>query len=288
MSPPSDYPPPPPDPRRPPVPYHAGTSLTIQSHLPPDPLGPGYFTGPPARNRFLGLKFWNDNRWNQTEWCLQEHPLIETPPPSPVKAHTLHILSEVAVKDGRGPQVVRCYLDDCENTTYIAKIFDPLYYKYPGDASWCADHDYSLESSAYEEIKDSGNDGKYTPTYFGSFSFSLPLLDTPQSTGLTCTARMVLIEDIPGVSLQTLIKEYIYCQIPPRLRLDIMAEVIEMECRLYFIGVKQGDLAPRKVMLTMDPSDYTRPPSRIVLLDFAYSSVMTWSHFRVFGPQIPK
>ncbi|VUC36977.1 unnamed protein product [Clonostachys rosea] len=261
MAPPLGSLPTPPDPRRPPLPYHSGTSFTIRPHRPPVPFGAGYFTEPPARERFTSLEFWAEMKSPQTDWCLREHPLIETSP-TDGQPHVFHILSQIVCRDGRGPQV----------------IFDPMYYQYPGDATWSADHDYSLESSAYTEIQNSGLDGKFTPRYYGSFTFTLPLLDTPKSSGLTYPARMVLMEDIPGVSMETLMMNELFLKIPLELRLDITAQILEIDCRLRFIGVMQNDLAPRNVMLEMDAGDWATPPSRTVLLDFSYSHVITWKN----------
>ncbi|CAG9986383.1 unnamed protein product [Clonostachys byssicola] len=277
MAPPLGSLPTPPDPRRPPLPYHSGASFTIRPHQPPVPFGAGYFTEPPARERFTSLDFWAGVKSPQTDWCLRERPLIETPP-ADGQPHVFHILSQIVCRDGRGPQVVRCYLDECRAKTYVAKIFDPLYYQYPGDVTWSADHDYSLESSAYTEIQNSSLDGQFTPRYHGSFTFTLPLLDTPQSTGLTYPARLVLMEDVQGVSMETLMTNDLYLKIPLALRLDITAQILETDCRLRFIGVMQNDLAPRNVMLSMDPDDLASPPSRTVLLDFSYSHVVTWKN----------
>ncbi|KAF7548840.1 hypothetical protein G7Z17_g6798 [Cylindrodendrum hubeiense] len=170
---------PPPDPYRPGFPYHRGLDLAIQRHNAPPPFGPGYIGGsereeshtPPMREV------------TQSEWCLQ-HPPEESPSSHPdTTLHTLHVVDEVACKDGHGAQVVRCYLDEDENQVYVAKIYDALYYSFsyysaPVDVTWVADQDYRRETAAYEDLQQAGVDGLLTPKYYGSWTSDIALLDS--------------------------------------------------------------------------------------------------------------
>ncbi|KAL2885059.1 Protein kinase-like domain protein [Ceratocystis lukuohia] len=165
------------------------------------------------------LAEWTDlDGKTQTEWCSQ-HPVIDTPPHPDKTIHHLHVLEEVACRDGRGAQVLRCSLDDSsDDTTYIAKIYDPLYYSYVDsydDPTWRADRDYSSEAAAYEELKRVGVDGSLAPKYYGSWTFDM----IPDS-----------------VTMQFIVEGGFRGSMSPQHRLDILAKAFEVNSKIDFHG----------------------------------------------------
>lgn len=210
------------------------------SFIHPHPLGQEIFSE--YGNSGDGGEFVMPGNKTQSEWCL-ENVLIDLAPLKNQQVHSLYVLDDVSCNQGRA-QVVRCYLDGDEKQTYVAKIFDPVYMRYPSDVTYAVDRDLTNESWAYDEICDCGLDGKYTPKYHGSFEFSLPLLNPPGTPGQSYNGRLILLEDVPGVSMQDLIDDDTIWKIPPQLRLDILASALEIDCHLRFIGIIHQDLAP--------------------------------------------
>ena len=200
-----------PDPCRPDFPYHRGLNLSIRPHRPPPPFGiTGYCKGPerqespPAALRLS----------THSDWCLQ-HPPADTSTDSNSSGHQLHVIDEIACEDGRGPQLIRCHLDENDDQIYAAKIFDPLCYSYyppdgdfgdPTDVTWLADQDYSRECAAYEDLSKAGVDGILVPKYYGSWTFNMALLH-PQHVR---PVRMILVEWIPGCNLSLKAKNCIF------------------------------------------------------------------------------
>ncbi|KAH7019784.1 hypothetical protein EDB80DRAFT_601269, partial [Ilyonectria destructans] len=255
---------PPRDPRRPEFPYHRGLDLSIRRHVPPPPFGVGYIQGqerqesPPQPIREV----------TQSEWCLQ-HPPADAAPHPDTTSHNLHILDEIACGDGRGSQVVRCWLDQ-EDQVYVAKIYDPLYYSYtdagtPVDVTWLADLHYSRESAAYEDLKEAKVDGQLVPNYHGSWTFDLALLDSE-----TRPVRMILIGWIQGVDMYSLVQKEQVTSFPPQQRLDILARAMEIETKLAFYGVHHRDFSPRNIML-VGPFETQVP--QVFLIDLNHSVV---------------
>ncbi|KAL2890653.1 hypothetical protein HOO65_010011 [Ceratocystis lukuohia] len=222
------------DPTKPEIPYHCGASLSIRAHTPPPPFGNGYYRDVAPRP----LAEWTDlDGKTQTEWCCQ-HPVIDTPPHPDKTIHHLHVLEEVACRDGRGAQVLRCSLDDSsDDTTYIAKIYDPLYYSYVescDDPTWRADQDYSSEAAAYEELKKAGVDGSLAPKYYGSWTFEMVHPETPKATR---SVRMILMEWIPdSVTMQSIVEGGFRGRMSPQHRLDILTKALEVNSKIDFHG----------------------------------------------------
>ncbi|KAL2887649.1 Protein kinase-like domain protein [Ceratocystis lukuohia] len=259
------------DPTKPEIPYHCGTSLSIRAHTPPPPFGSGYRRDVAPRP----IAKWTDvDGKTQTEWCSQ-HPVIDTPPHPDETIHHLLVLEEVACRDGRGAQVLRCSLDDSsDDTTYIAKIYDPLYYTYVDsydDPTWRADRDYSSEAAAYEELKKAGVDGSLTPKYYGSWTFDMVHPETPQATR---SVRMILMEWIPdSVTMHYIVEGGFRGRMSPQHRLDILAKALEVNSKIEFYGVRHLDFAPRNVLL-VGPDVFSCMP-RVILFDFNRSSVFS-------------
>ncbi|KAH6974732.1 hypothetical protein EDB80DRAFT_659097 [Ilyonectria destructans] len=253
---------PPPDPRRPKFPYRHGLDLSIRRHIPPPPYGFGYVKGterqqspsPPIREV------------TQSEWCVR-HPPADSPYPHPDPTlHSLRVLDEIACKDGRGSQIVRCCLDDYESQVYVAKIYDALYYSFtysgtPVDVTWRADMDYRCEAASYEDLQKAEVDGLLVPKYYGSWTFDVPLF----GSDIVRPVRMVLMEWIQGITMYSLVEEGQTTRIPPQQRLNILAGAMEVYCKLIFHGVNHRDFAPRNIVLVGSNIEAHLP--RVLLID---------------------
>ncbi|KAH7324519.1 hypothetical protein B0I35DRAFT_388341 [Stachybotrys elegans] len=222
-------------------PYHPERRLTIRTHVPPEPFGPGHYKEDAPRPMVPAPKYKTN-----LEWCLQNPP-VETPPPEDLIVYTLCIVGEVACKPGRKVQLVSCYIEGAKDNLYIAKIYDALYCESGGeDITWWSDLRYAREASAYQDLGDADLDGKYTPKYFGSWTFDLP---APQQRNPTRPVRMIIIEYIPGPSICEILDGDLASRIPREGRLGVMAEIAEMWVQLKKAGVQHDDMAPRNVML---------------------------------------
>ncbi|KAK5998741.1 hypothetical protein PT974_01123 [Cladobotryum mycophilum] len=271
------------DPTRPAFPYNKNTCLSIRNHVPPQPYGIGYRmdSWPKQADRFEIIKS------THTEWCLQ-HPLAETPPHQEQTTHKLFIIDGIACTDGRGPQLVRCRLDAQDRgQIYVAKIYDALYYPFrnkhnglPVDVTWKADHDYGREAAAYEELARGRVDGKFTPKYYGSWTFDTML------AGAVRPVRLILMEWIQGISMYSLLEEGKTHLFLPEERLEIFAQALEVECRIAWYNVFQEDFAPRNVML-VGFNDKDRTYERILLIDFNECNVVTKENSKGYGQPTP-
>lgn len=264
----------PPDPRLPrQFPYRIGQTLTIRRHVPPPPFGKKYQE---TLTRLL------TERWKQpfrtdthTDWCLRFPPQesTELPPHQDTSTHTLHVVGEIVARPGHRAQLLRCRFDDDPvegGGLYVAKIFDAAYYSpthYDGDVTYTADRDYSCEAAAYECLCEAGVNGRYTPKYYGSWTFDMPV---PPAT--TRAVRVILMEYIPGTSMYThLITERVDA-IPIPHRLDLMAETMESICQIQFHGITHMDFEPRNVVVLdakLDPpkQNGAKPKEEAVAVD---------------------
>jgi hypothetical protein len=101
--------------------------LSIQPHTPPRPFGTAYEESAYPREHAEREELWNETA---SAWCLSR-PVVETPlHPEADKTRTIRITEQLACKDGRGVQVVRCVLDNDYSQDYVAKIYNPLYYSF--------------------------------------------------------------------------------------------------------------------------------------------------------------
>lgn len=256
----------PPDPRRPPIPYVAGFETLVKPHTPPQPFGPqnskrGEGRRPARYEQMEGV--------THSEWCLT-HPPENTPVPDNVPARSLRLLKQLSCERCTGAKVFSCVVDGNEHQTLVAKIYDPLYYAYVEDVAWQADMDYSVEAGAYEDIRDAGLDGKYTPKYYGSWAIQVSFSTSPPIKRTVC---LVLMEHLKGFTMESLIQTNLKSRIPPIQRLDIMGRILEIDQKLKFAGVRHADLEPRNIMLVNLDLDQYKPP-RIVLFDFNIASCL--------------
>lgn len=277
------------DPDKPDLPYLPGLQLIIRRHVPLPPFGLHYTEEAPARSED---NLWERSQTKLTDWALRNPPSNTSPPHPDASMHGLEVLEAIACKDGRGAQLVRCHLDENPNSICVAKIYDPFYYSYlspysgPLDVTWKADYDFSHEAAAYEVLSDEKVDGQLVPKYYGSWTFDLPvpveLRTTSGSTSPTRPVRMILMESVPGVSIDTLLEdERKYKSIPVALRLAILAKAMETVCRLEHHGVRHNDFAPRNVIVShtdMDSWETQLPAVR--LIDFGVAHVTRSPYYK--------
>ena len=248
-----------PDPDKPDLPYRPGLRLSIRRHVPIPPFGHCYSTEQPVRYECDKQESYY---MKLTDWALFYPPSTSPPHPDPAVVG-LQIIDEIACKDGRGAQVVRCRLDTEPERILVAKIYDAFYYSYvshqggPADVTSKADLDYSHEAAAYEALRDANVDGQVVLKYYGSWTFDVPVpealraLDTPYPIDPTRPVRMVLMEWIDGISLEKLeVDDKAAKTIAPEIRLEILAKAMENMCVIKSIGVKHNDFASRNVVVS--------------------------------------
>ncbi|KAK7212590.1 hypothetical protein V2G26_019768 [Clonostachys chloroleuca] len=246
---------------RPEVPYQKGLVLQVRAHMPFVPFGnPGYAAPFESRGEEPA------SAHGQADWCM-EHPYPETEPHPDQSVFNLHLLDPVAVRDGRGAQLLRCEWEGQESRgkPLVAKIFDPMYYardEIGEDVTWVAASDYSCEAAAYEDLQAAGVDGVMTPKYYGSWTFDLPIAE-----GETRQVHMVIIEWIDAPTMLSYCEERRVHHIPPQRRLDILAQVFETRAKLTFYGAESLDLALRNVLIQGDLENDPTPP-RVIFIDF--------------------
>lgn len=203
----------------------------------------------------------------------------------------MEIIEQIACEDGRGAQLVRCILDGNRDQTFVAKIFDPLYYNFvsketgfPADVTYSADHDYSREAGAYQQLQKAGVDGELVPKYFGSWTFDMDLYGEPE---VRRPVRMILLEWVPGHSMRQVLKSPDFARMSPQHRLDILGAAMEAYCLVDFHGVEHGDFAPRNVLLVGSDVDIQMP--KVMLIDFNYATIYTDPNSRrkSFGTELP-
>jgi hypothetical protein len=287
---------PPEDPERPALPYASALTVTITEHVPPRPFGlPSVYPliEPPYDTSDEHLK------------TLTQTRLVVTCPPveanrdtdgavakmkKPPASATLKIDGPIAVKDGRGPQVVVCTItpQDRHSKPFqaAAKIFDPLYYSFqnenaphrPVATTLKADSDYSIEAAAYAHLQKTGQTAAFAPEYYGSWTFALPICH--RGTQHERQVRLVLVEYIDGVCMRDLC---CYQESPPLAlgfseehRLDVLADILDGAARMDHSGMNQRDLVPRNIMLKLEPEAEDERPrlvQRAVLIDYNISVV---------------
>ena len=288
---------PPEDPERPALPYASAFTVTITEHVPPRPFGlPSVYPliEPPYDTSDEHLKTLTLTRLVVTCPPIEaNHDTGGAVAKKPPANATLKIDGPIAVKDGRGPQLVVCTVtpQDRHSKPFqaAAKIFDPLYYSFenenaphrPVPTTLKADSDYSIEAAAYAHLQNTGQTGAFAPEYYGSWTFTLPIRH--RGTQHERQVRLVLIEYIDGVSMRDLC----YQDSPPlgfteEHRLEVLASILDGAARMDHSGMNQRDLVPRNIMLKLEPEaedsrgeEGRRPRvvQRAVLVDYNVSVV---------------
>lgn len=208
----------------------------------------------------------------------------------PKTAH-LTVIRPLDIGNSRGAQVLLCSVQQASHAQpfkAVAKIYDPLYYSFsaslgsvPVDVVCRAESDYSSEAAAYEHLDEVHLTGGFAPKYFGSWTFTLPLKVSNKTHQRS--VRLVLMEYIDGISMLNVFaqnrgphQDRDAFHLDLGYRLEVLARVMDGVVRQCHAGLCQRDLAPRNIMLSPPPqqhSGHTKPPSRVVLIDYNTSLV---------------
>ncbi|TLS26644.1 hypothetical protein PpBr36_03992 [Pyricularia pennisetigena] len=272
---------PPYEPDRPENPYRKGFKTTIYLHEPPlnffdvdeeDTVGPAPEV---IDTRDLHLK-------TLVDACLSSRICKGTTHED--QSHQFEIVGEIAVRDTHGAQIVVCKLDD-NPTTYVAKIYDPLYYSFvdqelsfmPRSTTVQADQDYCTEANVYAGVRYTSLAGHEIPAYHGSFTFDIPL-DLPEPRGRYMRpVRLIIMEHIQGAKCMDDMDPN---SLPESLRLSIMAQVSAARIGLTNCGVRHNDVCERNILIRL-PKNTEKgcgderdddASLRVVLFDFNVSS----------------
>ncbi|KAK2797822.1 hypothetical protein FQN50_009066 [Emmonsiellopsis sp. PD_5] len=245
----------------PPVPYVKGRRFTVRSHNPPPP-------GLPSESRSLTKEA---NIERQTvppiQRCLLHPPLGGSDGDIMV---TFEVSHEIRAGEDHSAQVLAVKILNARPNyptalhginTAVAKLYDPLYFDHTDDGVdpfLLTKYNYSRETASYTRLSDFH--GTVIPAYYGSYSLELPVDDSSSGTR---TVRLILIEYIPGSSMQQL-RPQDFSQLERKM---IMKHIINTESDIFTHNVRLGDLHPRNVMIVQDPKSRDRT-RRIVLLDF--------------------
>ncbi|KAI6355024.1 hypothetical protein MCOR25_008385 [Pyricularia grisea] len=272
---------PPYEPDRPKNPYHKGFQTTIYLHEPPlndflvdenDCIGP---TPGIKDNRDLRLK-------TLVDACLSSQICRGTTFED--KSHQFEVVDEIAVRNTHGAQVVVCKLDG-QPKTYVAKIYDPLYYSFPDQdlphiprsTTLQADRDYCNEANVYAGLRHTSLAGNEIPAYQGSFTFDIPL-DLPEPRGRHMRpVRLIIMEHIEGAKTMENMDP---SSLPARLRLEIMAQYFAARIAIMNCNVFHDDICPRNTLICLphtvkhekdDDGQDDAVRLRVVLFDFNIS-----------------
>lgn len=286
---------PPNDPDKPPFPYITGFTTQIYGHVPPPPFGaPDYEPEPRPQ---LSMQYMTSVPQSE---LVVDNPPLETAP-SHEETARLTINMPISVGGADGAQVVTCSITpDGEAAGQpfqaVAKIYDPLYYNFkqwiahaPRDVVTEADVDYSREAAAYRYLQETGQTGSFAPTYYGSWTFVLPI--TSRGKTQTRPVRLILIEHLGGTSIRgSLIRNdpegegkdaYHY---PEEYRLEVLGLAMDGYVRQLHSGIDQLDFADRNVMLAPRQPGQDVPTviaglslPRVVLVDYNAAIVYTQS-----------
>lgn len=303
---------PPEDPGKPKLPYLPGLALQIDRHVPP---GSFEDKGPAPEPHLSGEYL---ESLPQSELVVGNPPMETAPPTNPERAQ-LVVTTPIAIGASRGAQVVGCtiYPQTDKNGKGIqpfqatAKIYDPLYYNlklemahHARDIIFDADNDYSTEARAYEHLLTAKKTGSFSPAYYGSWTFCLPILingkHQPRSV------RLILIERLHGSTIEgTRVKNHPEScmgldsfHYPEQFRLEVLARAMDGFVRLLQIGLDQGDFAGRNVLLVQNDSGPSTPATdtvggltlpRIVLIDYNHARIrpLDITSTRLLKPENP-
>lgn len=227
-------------------------------------------------------------------------PKALTTPPQ----YALQVIEELAVGFKRGPQVLLCKAslpNQKKETTFVAKIFDPLYFAQPETSSIPyppeslnkqASDSYSKEAAAYQQIQAMKQSRPVicTPDYYGSWSFEVE--ESLQSTTSPSvqprrkrTICLVVIEHILGTTMEALAIGYgnrvfknMYHRYHEGIRMAIWARFLEADSWLKDIGIDHNNLYIRNIMISpppvIDETKLLAKEPRVLIFDFNISEVM--------------
>lgn len=255
--------------RPPPLPYVPGACFDIKPNSPPPPYDGGYgYYKPDPRE-------WNGYPWPRGQGApntiveqFLAHPPRKTIPHPDQTARCLKIIQQIRCGDPCKAQVVRCLMDGRE---LVAKIFDPLYVGLDGDdfpPTYFSERFYSCEAAAYNKISEDSLDSRFTPKFEGCWSLELPLRDAKGHV-IRREVHLILQQFIPSTTMQGLLEQGEAKKIDPRVRMDLVGQVMEFYSQLFFIGVINDDVHPRNLIIDKGANNEWN----ITLVDFSHSRV---------------
>ncbi|KAH3940316.1 hypothetical protein HBH53_217780 [Parastagonospora nodorum] len=253
--------------RVPRCPYIVGAIFTATSHEPSVPFGHDYITKYPKLPD-------NWEKLSQLDSCLSR-PFLGGRSITHA-TRTLTITSTIRSGYGRGAQILVI------NNNMVAKIYDPLYYKFINEYDYTepvicdADGDYLREAAAYTELQSSPAAVETTPIYHGSFTVETDTYVTPSGGKEKRVVPLILIEYLRGQSMSS-IKPH---TLSDEVRSAITRKVIVAEIVILHAGVDHYDYCPRNIMLlNLDESpltlteDYINNHVQVKVIDFNISIV---------------
>jgi hypothetical protein len=177
------------DPNRPRLPYLPGFSVRISRHAPlPGDEESGFQVRPRLKEEYRRT-------------VTHSEAVVANPPvdgfEDPSRQAELVITSTIAIGSARGTQIAVCTVTpldgDSDPFEATAKIYDPLYHSFedsmgcfPRDCVDDADQDYMVETYAYEILEETGYTGSSAPKYYGSWTFTLPIIFKGSPTSRPC------------------------------------------------------------------------------------------------------
>ncbi|KAJ9219570.1 hypothetical protein DTO027B5_4838 [Paecilomyces variotii] len=238
---------------QPPFPYTKGWIFHAQTHISPPPT-------PVTYNCCLSTTQEREDRerLGKLRWCLDHPPLSGEMGAGGID---LEIQDAFRVGDRCNAQVFtakvlqappnfRCLQPGKE---IITKIYDPLYFNDEGgyiNPFRSVDKHYTHEARTYDVLSDI--QGQLIPTFYGSYTSDIPV-----DGHLKRTVRLILLDYIPGTSMQ---------QVNPKdfsqqTRQQIMRSIVDFETLIFQRNIALTDLSPRNIVMkeTLD----------LIFIDFA-------------------
>lgn len=237
--------------------YVKGAKFTVYRHVPPEPT--------PSEYHYCDPKDIQDYK----QMTLIERSLINPLLPGTTlssEPSSFTITEEIVGPAATGARVLGI------GGNLVAKFYDPFYYESPtryNDVATnpfrLADHDYSNEAAAYEQM--SGRlGGTVVPAYYGSYTCELPVISDSGSHS-TRSVRLILIERILGTCLRDLDPRQMH--IPQHQRANLMAKIVDAEALVFACRIIHLDLHPRNIIICSH--DFEDARLRVVLIDFGRS-----------------
>ncbi|PYH87707.1 hypothetical protein BO71DRAFT_470648 [Aspergillus ellipticus CBS 707.79] len=260
---------------KPSVPYIKGSNFTVRSHIPPPPT---VVTKGCCRNFNTDRE--ERRRLSPVERCLQNPPLLGA---EGHRSLNLEIIESLKVGDGHNAQVFIVHVPKPEITAspthIVAKLYDPFYFD--DDEGYlnpflCVDKHYTHEVHAYEVLSDL--QGTLIPRFHGSYSLEIPVEESAKRS-----VRMILMEYIPGLSMQQTTPQTFTQQ----TRQQLMKSIIDFESDVYKRDILLTDLCPRNVMLVDQSGEqklirYNSGTSNVDMFLGQYiSPLLRWKEYRM-------
>lgn len=255
-----------PDEEKPPLPYHAGATITARTW------------DPPPDDDIIHTLVWAEGKLKDE--LQSEHPVETclryteaTDDPTEGDRVELQVIDEIRVKDGKHSQIARVKVIDHRSAnemlrsplpsgqTITAKFYDPLYQDIEDEVSDIFSNTYNAcyrETCVYQQLKPLW--GTVVPRFYGSFRAQVLV---PGRQGRSRYVYAILYEYCPGIEL-SYIDADAWSQAE---RMEIMKAIIDGDSKIRQAGISQDDLVPRNVVLHGRPGH----PISVKLIDFDYA-----------------